>query len=299
LNLRARGGQAVFQQGETINLELSFTTSVSHKYQIDRDARRRWSSWKNLGGIAVKPQTGWDDPLDLYYRARNFQIWSGSILSSSPKELSAEPVIVHVELNESVRFKDPGKYTVSVKSTHASKLRVENEEAAETVVVESNELQLTIVPARKEWAQQTLNDALSVLDSAEPLPDSAQMDALRTLKYLGTTEAAHAILQRWRQKTEWHATFVNGLVRSLAREAVLKEMKGLLVDPNFAVDTGFLTTMAFLALPPGTKENEPALLTDITDSYLRDLKLAMASKSERAWSVSLQTLSAFPLREEW
>jgi hypothetical protein len=296
LTVRTHGGQAVFQIGEVIHLELSFVTTVPNKYQLATTPYNRWIEWHNLEGIEIQPQLGWDDPLDLYFRSRKFEYFDGTGLSAMPEEISTEPTVVLVELTEWVRFKDPGQYRVALKSGRVSKLRLEpGTEGAERVTVRSNsnELLLTIVPASKEWQQQTLKDALAILDDPEsaayPFVSDAQRTAAKALRRLGTAAAAHAMAQRWNDRG-LRSEFTLGLVGSPAREAALDEMKALLVDPNFPVDRDFLTTMSVLALAQDTTEKEPALRIELETHFRRELKLALETKRGQARAVSMNTL---------
>src|SRR3954463_8416344 len=148
LTVRTRDGQSVFQLGELIQLELSFTTSVPSKYQL--------TAMSNPQEIEIQPKSGWDNPLDLY--SRSFEYHNVDGFYAELEEMSTEPTVVAIELNEWIRFKEPGQYRVAVNSGHVSNLNLE------PVVVRSNELLLTIVPASSEWQQQALRDALAILD---------------------------------------------------------------------------------------------------------------------------------------
>src|SRR5258708_3306879 len=111
LTIRTRGGQSVFHIGETIELELSFTSTAPRKYVVDASTfyDRRFSPDR----IAVTPLSGWDDPLADFYRLCSV-FFEGGLVNTNGS--SAEPTVVNLELNEWIRFNNPGEYQISVQS---------------------------------------------------------------------------------------------------------------------------------------------------------------------------------------
>ena len=64
---------------------------------------------------------------------------------------------------------------------------------------------------------------------------------------MGTAAAAREMRRHYK---DWILEFVPGFVESPARDAVLDQMKAMLIDPIFPVDAGFLCTLAFVASAP-------------------------------------------------
>ncbi len=292
LVIRTRGGQSVFQIGEMIRLELWFTSTIPNKYQLTTTPYSRVPLGHNSEGIEIQPQVGWDDPLDLYFRSCDFYYEGGAVAIQS--EMTTEPTVVPVELNEWVRFIEPGIYRVRVKSKRISKLDPQlGNGGVEEVTVDSNELPLTIVPTAKEWQQETLDRSLTILNGPESLAHAAVTDARReasrALRYLGTANAAQVMAQRFNDPN-WHSDFILGLAGSPAREAALDEMKMLLVDPNFPVTLDFLTTMSALALARDTTENASALRIELEARFRQELKWALETKRGEARAVSTNTV---------
>ncbi|MDQ2950094.1 MAG: hypothetical protein M3Y27_29850 [Acidobacteriota bacterium] len=110
LRIITRNSETKFQRGELIPLDLSFTTGSTKRFSInmaqyDRSGRMRWETF------AVNPSEGTTDPLAIYFNA--FRGFLGGGLTNF-QYLSAVPIQIHLQLNEWVRFDQPGTYRVSV-----------------------------------------------------------------------------------------------------------------------------------------------------------------------------------------
>ncbi len=95
-----------------IPLELSFTGPDGGNFQVstatyDRSGRMVYEDFD------VKPANGWADPLATYFV---FGKTSMGGISSGPHMLSSTPFLLPLNLNEWVRFDQPGDYTVTVSS---------------------------------------------------------------------------------------------------------------------------------------------------------------------------------------
>jgi hypothetical protein len=101
LTAAVHGGQTTFRVGEVIPLELSFTSTAPGKYQFDNATYDR-SGRLNSETFSVEPKSGWDDPLELYFRS--YAGFMGGGLRGI-ETLASKPAVVHLELNEWVRFK--------------------------------------------------------------------------------------------------------------------------------------------------------------------------------------------------
>src|ERR1044072_871845 len=105
----------------------------------------------------------------------------------------------------------------------------------------SNELRLTILPANRAWQQAALKKAVAVLDATSSGSGAASsaaraeevQTALKTLRYLGTADAARELARRLRGEDQ-HADSICmfGLFGSPFRDVGLAEMRRLLADPN-------------------------------------------------------------------
>lgn len=289
LTISTRNNQLSFHIGEIIPIDLAFTGSSHNKYQLDMATYDR-SGRLSEDRFVVDPSTGWDDPLQLYFHSYNGFIGGGL---RGFEVLSPTPRTIRVELNEWIRFKTPGQYRITVISGRVS-------EAGSGRFggpgVTSNSLRLTIVPATKEWQEFTLKTALQILNSTKapavpPVPDPSdpRAHAIKTLRYLGSANAAREMAHRLTgSDSDWD--FEAGLAGSPDRSAGLEEMKKLLVDPSFPVTGRFLSTMSVLTLPEGSVDNVAAQRQQAEAELRQELISAMGQKRGTARAVSNSTI---------
>jgi hypothetical protein len=243
LEVRTRSDQRTFRIGEIIPLELRFSSTIENKYQLETRNSDR-SGRLDTETYSVEPRSGWQDPLDLYYRTA---VFIGGGLGTM-RWLSTESVPITADLNEWVRFDQPGDYRLTVKSRRVRDVAMGSDHPA----VRSNEVLLNIVAATPEWQEETLRQSLAVLAKSTPVrphqagaPDPAR-DAIRTLRFLGTAaaarEMAHCVSDRDCEL---------GLAGTPVREAALDEMNKLIRDSVIAEDDRIRILMSVLATPNG------------------------------------------------
>src|SRR5579872_4274544 len=288
LTISTRDNQLSFRIGEIIPLDLAFTSFSPNKYQMDMASYDR-SGRLNEDRFVVDPSTGWDDPLQLYFRS-----YSGFMAGGLRgfRGLSSAPTTIHVELNEWIRFKTPGQYRVTVISGRVSEV---GSSSYGDLGVTSNSLTLSIVPATKEWQESTLQTTLQVLRSSRPPavpisnPSDPRTQAIKTSRYLGTADAARDMAGRIDGgNSDWE--FEAGLLGSPARSAGFEEMKRLLVKPDFPVTGRFLSTMSVLALPDNASDNVPAQREQAEAGFRQDLISALKQKQGAALAVSANSI---------
>ena len=299
LEARTRGGQTEFQVGELIELELSFSAAQENAYQIstanyDRTGRL------GIERYEVEPQTGWDDPLQIYYRS--YHSWFGGGLSSN-QVLSAKATLIHRDLNEWVRFQT-GRYRLVVVSSRSGKgTELFPSEPGPPMELRSNELWLTIVPATPEWQEETLRNAVGVLDQAAKntpnAPRSEQLErAVARLRYLGTAGAAREMVRRLGDE-KVAPQFRLGLAATPARDAALDEFQKRMVDPAAAISVAFLETMSLVATTDESETGRADAVLLERDKLLAQLLAALPDKRGGALATSAATaVSELSMRRE-
>ena len=78
--------------------------------------------------------------------------------------LSAEATTIELQLNEWLRFDWPGQYRVQVVSHRVANVRESSPALRSPTEVISNELEITIAAPPPEWQNDTLRQALEILD---------------------------------------------------------------------------------------------------------------------------------------
>src|SRR5450759_2398124 len=103
-------GRSQFQIGEAIPLDLSFISTGAGEYELLPSFGQRSDKER----VLVEPHSGWYDPVAAYcgcYFALHMHA-GGDDLDS----LSDRPTVARLELNEWVRFTEPGEYRIIVQS---------------------------------------------------------------------------------------------------------------------------------------------------------------------------------------
>ncbi|MGI9167130.1 MAG: hypothetical protein ACR2G5_12235 [Pyrinomonadaceae bacterium] len=161
--------QREFHIGETIPLQLNFSSTVKDRYQINMAQYDR-SGRMNHEHFTISPAQGAVDPLPTY-------IWSMGGLSTS-RFLSSEPATIKLNLNEWVRFTQPGEYRLIVSSSRVGARDQSNPLGASAVTARSNKITLKIVAADPVWQKRVVKDAVRNLAAPAPTkPDQMEQHA--------------------------------------------------------------------------------------------------------------------------
>ena len=245
LVLTVSGGRTVFQQGEIIPLDLSFTASKEAAYWA-QNGDRDYSNRLQFEQYCARPFA--PDPLATYYP-------TGVGLMGGPRfdePLGAKPFVAHAELNEFLTLM-PGNYEVYAVSSRVFRSAGAKPTfftGSDNQLIRSNAIQLQIRPASPEWAQSQIKEAERSLASSSPPGDANR--AARTLRFLISEDAARASIRIYSGKEDYDqpgATELElGLFGSPYRQLVLSEMHEQVTAPERAVTEGFLDTLSRLQI---------------------------------------------------
>ncbi len=284
---RIENNQTIFRIGEVIRLELSYST-VAAGIEISTANYDR-SGRLGIEYFTVEPSTGWDDPLKAYYSSGPFM--AGGLYGLQP--LSAKPYIVGRDLNEWVRFTQPGRYRLVVTSTRAGYSR--RSPGQSNSVLRSNELSITVIPATAEWQAAKLANAIGTLASHRGSVDPGATDgererAVATVRYLGTPAAAEQMARRLNDPAQFQ--FMLGLIASSAHDAAVAALEHVLNDPLAPISSTLTHTLYRLSLNSADQGD----LNSMSEKHARvvdQLIAALASKRDEA-----QVVSAFTVAQE-
>jgi hypothetical protein len=286
----ANGGRE-FHIGETIPLKLTFSSTVKDRYQIngaqyDRSGRMEYEHFN------LVPAEGAVDPLE----GRLGGVGGGLTGFSF---LSAEPWTIVLNLNEWVRFTRPGNYRLVVTSNRVGVKDSSSPLGASSITVRSNDVILRILPATKVWQRMTLSGALAILDQrSSPKPQdmerytTSRRQALETLRFLGTADAAKELAKRLRGEDSGGLDYVCmlGLISSPEREAVKSALEKELANPDHPITDTFIYTLRSINTDPSDQE-----WREVQRKAVEDLVAALPAKRGKALTVSLSTA----LNEAW
>ena len=113
LHLQTSTAQSTFHIGERIPLTLAFSTTETNRYEITNSSANR-QGCMGYEDFVVTPNNGWADPLSAYYGD-----WRSGSFMSSLNLLLSKPTIVQHDLNEWIRFDQPGVYQLTAVINHS------------------------------------------------------------------------------------------------------------------------------------------------------------------------------------
>lgn len=286
LQVQVAGNQREFHLGEIIPLQLSFSSAVKDRYQVnmaqyDRSGRMEYEVF------TVSPAEGAVDPMVSL-------ISIGGGLTSF-KFLSSTPWTIKLNLNEWVRFTQPGEYRLIVSSHRVAMRDRSTPEGSSPVTARSNEITLKIVAADPAWQTRVLNDAVKKLDEPAPLkPEqmeeyaAARRRAIETLRFLGTAGAAREMAKRLRGEDPGGLDnlCMMGLISSPDRSAVRTALDEALADPDHPIDGTFLNAMRIVNSDPNRVNSD---WQEGQQRVIEQLLAALPGKRGKALSISLST----------
>lgn len=294
LRVTTEGQRSTYQIGERIPIDLSFTGPGNKQFEItmssyDRSGRMAYEQFD------VEPTSGWSDPLALYFSSQGGSIGGG--LSSSGV-LSPIPTVMHLNLNEWIRFDQPGSYNIVVTSHRVGDSLDANRTISHSsdLILKSNPIHLKIVPADSTWRKTKLAAILAALSTYPATPGIQPPEreaAVADLRYLGTPEAAQVMAQHLRDDEPtmmYQCAFgLIGLPEAVRAKAIAA-MDKLILDPDFPVSSWFLMTMPVLQVVAQEPERQQAERMQLNDAAWGSVMDALPAKRGSARAATVQTL---------
>ena len=301
LVFQTANGQSTFHIGERIPLKLTFSSPNDTDYLISTLIRGRGGEFDCNRFEVVSPAAGWSDPLEMYFKQDLIRTGHGW---RWPPLLKSKPVEASVNLNEWVRFDQPGDYTIKVTSFCVSKTHG----AANSPL--SGTVELQIVPATPEWQNnkfKSIQPNLDLFDQPYPqaLPGESNQsqadhraelfeDARADLKYLATPAAIDEMTSRLRSEkynfADQCSIGLMGLPPAM-RETAIASMNMRIEEPDFPITTWFFSTLSFLHVTPGSeKESLRKQRETINPVIWSAIFSAVTKKDPKARAQTVQTL---------
>jgi hypothetical protein len=288
LEISIAGNQREFHMGETIPIQLGFSSAVPRRYEInmaqyDRSGRMNYERFK------ISPADSAVDPLQTLGGLGSL----GGL--TSYKYLNAEPWTITLNLNEWVRFTRPGYYRLVVSSGRVVLRDSSTPTGTSPVVVLSNEIKLKIISADAKWQKDLLGELVSILNAKPPAkPEenekywSLRRAAFEKLRFLGTADAARELAKRMRGEDDGRTEYICmlGLIASPERDAALAALAKALEDPDQPISGTFLYALRMLRVNPGSAN---ANWREEQTRVLEELIRVLPFKRSQALSVSLST----------
>lgn len=269
-----------FHIREPIHLQLVFTSSRSDTYQV-LAGRSRLNRRQNGGfeEVTISPEDGWEDPWGNY-RAPDFGITSlrQYYVALSP----AQSASVSFPLQEYVRFLEPGRYQIRVRSTRVRMLR--DRGGSEPVSVLSNPIFLTIVAATPQWEREQLEQASTDLRKGSAGSVESVCERLSTLD---TKAAIAALIELLPDHGECSQ---DDLLHSSQREYILKTLQQRFEDPTRSSGWVLSTLAMMKAAQSGPQDQFGNRQLEIQHELAEQLFNDLPAKEESARAATVSFL---------
>ena len=298
LTVTTEGNRSTYQTGERIPIVLSFTGPDNKQFESSLSSYDR-SGRMDHEQFDVEPNTGWHDPLEIYFGSAGGMIFGGF---SSLGVLSSRPTVMHLNVNEWVRFDQPGSYTVVVTSHRVTDTLDANRSISHPadLILKSNAIRIKIVPASRTWQKAKLAAIVADLSITHPTDSGTQFAvraaAMADLRYLGTPEAAQVMAQHLREDEStgmYQCAFgLIGLPEKVRPKGVAA-MEKMILDPDFPVSGWFLMTLPVLQISSQQPEEQRAEREQFVEATWKAVLDALPAKRGSARAVSAQALLGF------
>jgi hypothetical protein len=248
----------VFQQGEIVPLELSFTSSTKKRY---------WASVRNYdrsGRLGIEYyciEPGAPDPLESYFK---FGMFMGGGLGST-HELDTEPFTAEAELNEWWTL-PVGHYRLFAISYRVGRPpgAQEPESSRTGQVLRSNTIEIDVSAPDPAWQAQQLHAAVLDLTGTDSKQDQMRR-AARRLRFLNTEDSTRQLAKlftSFSQQQQAGSELMFGLYGSAYRQLAIDSMRAELVAPDHAITDDYLNTLANLQITADHSWDLPSDLND-------------------------------------
>ncbi len=277
-----------FRMGETIPLQLSFSSTLKDRYQInlaqyDRSGRMEYERF------TVSPAQGAVDPLVKYLSV-------GGGLTSF-QFLSSAPWTIKLNLNEWVRFTQPGEYRLIISSGRVGVRNPSSPSGTSQVTARSNELTLKIVAADPAWQKRVFDNAVANLNAPAPVKAeqreqyaTSRRQAVETLRFLGTADAVRELAKRLRGDPGGldHICML-GLISAPERSVARTALAEALADPDHPINATFLYALQRVNSDTTTGNVNWEEAHAAQQRVFEELLAALPGKRGKALPISLST----------
>ncbi|HYW74968.1 MAG TPA: hypothetical protein VE961_28335 [Pyrinomonadaceae bacterium] len=301
--IRFKTGKTQFYQGELITIEMLFSSKTSGVYQLAGATYDR-SGRFGMDSFHVEPSNGVADPTAEYFNSIPMA-FSGGGLSPMGIILSEKPYVIERDLNELVRFDQPGHYRLYVTNQRVGKPVMQGRtRSVQWFQVASNTIEFDVVKPDPNWQAQQIQEASAAI--AKGHDDHL---TCRTLRFMNSAAAETEMIRLYSSACGFD--FELGLVGSPRRAAIIEAMETQLAAPDYAVAGGFIHTLSSLRFMREHPEPLPYEVTDdperlkalralgqkrrddyeeILMHYARQLAATVSRKTRSARAISLDTL---------
>jgi hypothetical protein len=277
------GNRHEFHMGEIIPIKLSFSSRVKNRYQLN-EAHYDRSGRMEYEHFIVTPTDGAVDPLANYERGMGGGLTGFTFLTN-------KLWTIQLNVNEWVRFTEPGEYQLKVTSNRVEIVDTSSRYGTSRITATSNEIKVKILPHDRDWEKRVYDEAVMTLATRSSMKpededNSPSYRALETLRFLGTPEATRQLANQLRGESRGNLDFVCyiGLVTSPEQAVAREALEEVLADPDRPIDDTLLDTLISLE-----RDNANPAVTSAEEEQkaLEKVVAALPKKRDKALRVSL------------
>lgn len=287
--------KTVYRIGEPIKLVMEFTAD-REGYVIevlpDRDAQ-------GLDTIAVSPEMG------VTQWFAEFMDNQSSLRCVISREKLNSPKRLEIVLNDSLRFDNPGRYTVSVKTRRITRSSTDVRQESEFLSLSTNAISFELQSMSEEDEAKEVKRLSDLLDATR---NSRDDEIARRLSYLtgdpSTREKVRRFLNPEQRPSNYSLHIHYGLFIAANRGLVLKLIEAAMRDPNTPVTSEMLSAAIRLRMlltygvTPKPAGPSPLILQpeedprnrEIREAYATELAAGLGKRSGTSQTVTALTL---------
>lgn len=242
-------GPAVYHLGERIEVGLTFSAD-GNDFGFTSSGTERTS----LGTLEEFRAVSLDNgaarghaPYDPHFDGVEFGWVLGGSRLSSMLRLSKTPRKLNFDLNAWMRITAPGKYGVTVESRRISRFSdAKLQLPPEPVPIESNQVEITILPADPEWVSGELRNIRETLDSSNGERD--RIFAARRLSYLDALDSTAEMAARFvaSEAGTYRNVLFQALLEASARDVAIAALETSFLDNHKQVPPEIYDVLATL-----------------------------------------------------
>ena len=293
--------KSVYKIGEPIRLNLEFTADrEGYVAEILPDRKEQ-----STDTVVISPVIGVTNWLDeMTDRSRYLR----DVISTA--SLSNVPQRVELILNDTLRFDNPGRYTVSVTTRRVTK---NSKLYSRPLTLTTNSITFEVEPMGEadEVAEvKRLSDRLAAQGNWQ-----TQEEVGKLLSYLtgepSTREKVKRFLNMDERSGNLNAHLWYGLFIARNRQLVLKLLEEALRDPNTPVSSQLLSLVTRLrmlvtdgvrmdksvAVTPMLSPEEDPRAREIRDAYVVELSAGLAKRKDKALTTTAITIASNPPKD--
>ena len=285
--------KTVYRIGEPIKLVMEFTAD-REGYVVEVSSDREASV---LDTIAVSPEMGvtpwFAEMMDNRYPLR-------CVIST---EKLSSPRQHEIVLNDSLRFDNPGSYTVTVKTRRVSRVSTGDPQVSEMLSLSTNAISFELQPMSEADEAKEVKRLSDLLDSTR---NSHDAQIARRLSYLTGDPSTREKVRRFLNPERTNDEFVNiyyGLFSARNRGLVLRLIEAAMRDPSTPVTSEMLSAAIRLRMlitygvspkPEGPsalmlQPEEDPRTREIREAYLTELAAGIGKRSGTSQTVTAMT----------